>query len=92
MTSADGHPHVLTGPRIATVIVAWLAVVSVAASRLGLYYEALAAVYVLPSVGLIYAYCLTHRGRAAALLAVAATVAAVLLIGSAMVIPKGSGA
>jgi hypothetical protein len=45
-----------------------------------------------PTLGLIYAYCVSHRRRATALLAVVATVAAVLVIGFAIVIPKATAA
>ena len=57
---------------------------------LGVYYESLAAWYTLPSLVLVYAYCLSHRSRSTTILAVVATVVVVLLIGLAAVFPKGS--
>ena len=54
----------------------------------GAYYESLAASYTLPSLGLVYVYCISHRSRATAILAVVATIGVVLLIGSAAVFPK----
>jgi hypothetical protein len=72
--------------------IVWVAVVSLAAPFLGLYYETLAAWYTLPLLGLTYAYCMAHRRRATALLAVVATVGAVLAIGFAIVIPKATTA
>lgn len=80
----------MTGLRVTTLIIIWLAVVYLAASPLGLYYETLAAWYTVPLLGLIYAYCLSHRSRATAVVAVVTTVVAVLIIGFAIVIPKGS--
>jgi hypothetical protein len=82
----------VTGARVGTLIVLWLAVVYLAAAQIGLYYEPLAIVYVVPPLALIDAYCLSHRSRATAYLAVAATIVAVLIIGFAIVIPKGSAA
>ena len=76
--------------RVTTLIIIWLAVVSLAAPPLGLYYETLAAWYTVPLLGLIYACCVFHRRRATALLAVVATVVAVLVIGFAIVIPKAT--
>ena len=58
----------------------------------GLYYELLAASYTLPPLGLVYAYCMSHRSRSTMILAVIATIAVVLLLGLAAVIPKGSAA
>jgi RsiW-degrading membrane proteinase PrsW (M82 family) len=46
--------------------------------------------YTLPSLVLVYAYCLSHRSRSTTILAVVATVVVVLLIGLAAVFPKGS--
>jgi hypothetical protein len=80
----------MTGARVATLSIIWLAVVSLAAPRFGLYYETLAAWYVVPLLGLTYAYCVAHRRRATALLAVAATVVAILVVGFAIVIPKAT--
>ena len=54
--------------------------------------RALAVLYTVPPLVLVYAYCLSHPRRATAILAVAATVVAVFLIGFAVVIPKGSAA
>lgn len=80
----------ITAVRVATLIIIWLAVVFLAAPRLGLYYEALAAWYAVPPLGLVYAYCLAHRRRATGLLALVATLVAVLAIGFAIVIPKAT--
>jgi hypothetical protein len=80
----------MTGARVATLSIIWLAVVSLAAPRFGLYYETLAAWYVVPLLGLTYAYCVAHRRRATALLAVATTVVAILVVGFAIVIPKAT--
>jgi hypothetical protein len=82
----------MTGVRVAILSIIWLAVVSLAAPPLGFYYETLAAWYTVPLLGLTYAYCVAHRRRATALLAVVATVAAVLTIGFANVIPKATTA
>jgi hypothetical protein len=82
----------LTGLRVAVLVVAWLAFVYLIAPTLGLYYELLAAWYTLPSLGLVYAYCLGQRSRSTASLAVVATITAVLLAGFAAVFPKGSAA
>jgi hypothetical protein len=91
MQTARSRSSPITGVRVATlIIIIWLAVVFLAAPRLGLYYEALAAWYTVPPLGLIYTYCVSHRRRATALLAVVATVVAVLAIGFAIVIPKAA--
>ena len=82
----------ITAVRVATLIIIWLAVVFLAAPRLGLYYEALAAWYAVPPLGLVYAYCVAHRCRATGLLALVATLVAVLVIGFAMMIPKATAA
>jgi hypothetical protein len=82
----------ITAVRVATLIVIWLAVVFLAAPRLGLYYEALAAWYAVPPLGLVYAYCVAHRCRATGLLALGATLVAVLVIGFAIMIPKATAA
>ena len=87
---APNRSSPLTGVRVTTLIIIWLAVVFLAAPPLGLYYETLAAWYTVPPLGLIYAYCVTHRRRATASLAAIATVVAALAIGFAVVIPKGS--
>jgi len=93
MTLSTGRPpSPLSGLRIATLIIIWLVVVFLVAPPLGLYYELLAAWCVVPPLGLIYVYCLSHRRRATAWLAVVATVVAALIIGFAVVFPKGSAA
>jgi hypothetical protein len=43
-------------------------------------------------LGLIYAYCLSHRSHWTTVLAAAATLVALLILGFAIVIPKGSAA
>lgn len=90
--TAQSQASAITGVRVTALIIVWLAVVYLAAPRLGVYYEALAVSYVVPTLGLIYSYCISHRGRATAYLAVVATVVAVVVIGFAVVIPKGSAA
>ena len=82
----------ITGVRVVILGIVWIAVVSLAAPRFGLYYETLAAWYAVPLLGLTYAYCVAHRGRATALLAVVATAVAVLAIGFAILIPKATAA
>ena len=82
----------MTGVRVAILSIIWLAVVSLAAPPLGFYYETLAAWYTVPLLGLTYAYCVSHQRRATALLAVVATVVAVLVIGFSVVIPKATTA
>jgi hypothetical protein len=72
------------------LVVAWLAFVYVTQPSLGIYYESLAALYTLPSLGLVYAYCISHRSRSTVILAIVATIVVVLLVGLAAVIPKGS--
>ena len=89
---ARGRPSPPTGVRTAVLVVIWLAVVYVAAPTIGLYYEPLAAVYAVPTLGLVYAYCASHRSRATTYLALAATLVAAAIIGFAIVIPKGSAA
>ena len=66
--------------------------VYLAAPRIGIYFETLVVLYTVPPLALVYAYCLSHSRRATAILAVAATVVALFLIGFAVVIPKGSAA
>ena len=68
----------ITGVRVTALIIVWLGAVSLAAPALGLYYEALAVCYALPLLGLIYAYCASHRHRATALVAIVATVVTAL--------------
>jgi hypothetical protein len=80
----------ITGVRVACLIVIWLALVYLATPTLGIYYEPLAVAYTVPTLGLVYAYCASHRSRATTYLAVVATLIAVLIIGFAIVIPKGS--
>ena len=92
MQATSGRSTPISGVRVTTLIVVWLAVVYLAAPRVGLYYESLAVLYTLPPLALVYAYCLSHPRRATAILAVVATVVAVFLIGFAVVIPKGSAA
>lgn len=92
MTQSAARSSPITGPRVMALIIVWLAVVFLAAPAIGLYYEVLAACYTIPSLGLIYAYCVSHRSRATAYIAVVATLVAVLVIGFAMVFPKGSAA
>jgi hypothetical protein len=82
----------ITGLRVAVLIGVWLGFVYVITPGIGLYYELLAAWYTLPPLGLVYAYCISHRSRSTAILAVVATVIVVLLIGFAAVFPKGSAA
>ena len=92
MKTARSNTSPITGVRVATLMIIWLAAVFLAAPRLGLYYEALAFCYVVPPLGLTYAYCISHQSRATAYLAVVATVVAVVAIGFAIVIPTGSAA
>ena len=82
----------ITAPRVAVLVIVWLALVYVMAPSLGLYYERLAAWYTLPCLGLVYAYCMSQQSRSTAILAVVATTVAVLLLGFAAVFPKGSAA
>ncbi len=82
----------ITGPRVAVLVVGWLAVASLAAPSLDLYYEARASLFLAPPLVLTYVYCLSHPRRATALLAVLATVAAVLTIGFVLLIPKAASA
>jgi hypothetical protein len=90
--ATTGRSTLVTGVRVTTLFVTWLAVVYLVAPRIGLYYETLAVLYTVPPLALVYAYCLSHPRRATAILAVAATVVALFLIGFAVVIPKGSAA
>ncbi len=77
----------------AFLIAVWLVFAFLLAPSLGLYYEVLAAWLTLPPLGLVYAYCLTHRSRSTAILAVVATITVVVeVIGFAAVFPKGSAA
>jgi uncharacterized metal-binding protein len=93
MTSTTRTPTpLITGLRVAVLVIVWLAFVYVMAPSLGLYYERLAAWYTLPSLGLVYTYCISHRRRSTAILAVVATIVTVLLLGFAAVFPKGSAA
>jgi uncharacterized membrane protein len=88
-TEAIGSSRV-TGVRVATLSVLWVGVAYLAGSMLGIYYEALAALYTIPILLLAYAYCLSHRGRPTAVLAIVATIVVVLIIGASVLIPKGS--
>lgn len=88
----SASPSPIMGRRVATLIGGWLVLASLAVPSLGLYYEARASFYLLAPLVLIYAYCVTHRRRATALLAFIATVAVVLAIGLALVIPKAASA
>ena len=90
--TAVGRSSPITGWRVVGLIIVWLALVYIAAPAVGLYYEVLATFYVVPTLGLIYAYCVSHRRRATAYLAIAATLIALLILGFAMVFPKGSAA
>ena len=90
--ATTGRSTPITAIRVATLIVIWLATVYLVAPGLGLYYERLAVWYTVPPLVLVYAYCLSHLRRATAILAVAATIVAVALIGFAVVFPKGSAA
>ena len=90
MTSTAQTRTRITGPRVAVLVIAWCAFVYVMQSSLGVYYESLAALYTVPPLCLVYAYCVTHRSRSTATLAVVATIVVVLLIGLAAVFPKGS--
>ena len=90
MTSTARTGTRLTGLRVAALVVAWVAFVYVMQSSIGAYYEVLAALYALPPLGLVYAYCGTHRSRSTAIFAIVATVVVALLIVFAAVIPKGS--
>jgi hypothetical protein len=80
----------ITGFRVVVLILVWLGVVFALAPRAGLYYEVFAAWLVLPPLGLIYVYCVAHRGRASATLAVVATAVAALVIALAVVMPHAS--
>ena len=82
----------LTGVRVTTVITMWLGIVFLAAPLLNLYYVTLAAWYSAPPLILTYAYCVSHRCRATALLAVVATIVAVMVVAFAVVIPKATTA
>jgi len=90
-TARSGSSPV-TGLRVTTLIIIWLAIVYLAAPSLALYYETLAAWCTVPPLLLIYAYCLSHRHGASALLAVVATAVALLAIGFAIAIPKATSA
>ena len=93
MTSTTRNPTTpVTGLRVVELVIVWLALIFVMAPSLGLYYERLAALYTLPPLGLVYAYCVSHRGRSTALLAIVATSATVLLLTCAAVFPRGSAA
>jgi hypothetical protein len=80
----------VTAIRMAILASAWVAVVVLAGPSLGLSYATFATWAVVPPLGLVYAYCASHRSRAAARLAAVATVAAVLVIGLAIVTPEAT--
>jgi hypothetical protein len=82
----------IAGSRLTTLIVIWLAVVYLAAPPFALYYETAAAWYTVPPLLLIYAYCLSHRHGASALLAVVPTAVAFSRFGFAIAIPKAASA
>lgn len=88
MTSGTSSP--VTAIRMAILAGAWVAVVVLAGPPLGLYYATFATWAVVPPLGLIYAYGASHRSRATARLAAVATVASVLVIGLAIVIPEAT--
>ncbi len=92
MTGPDrGLSSAITGFRVALLILVWLGVVVfVLAPRAGLYYQACAAWLALPPLGLIYVYCVTHRDRASAVLAVVASAVAALVIALAAVLPQAT--
>ena len=84
------HSSPVTGARVIVLIAIWLAVVFLAAPSLQLYYESRATWYVVPPLLLIYAYCLSYRHRATALLALVATLGAAVTIALATIIPKAT--
>lgn len=88
----SSHASWITGRRVAALIAGWLVVASLAAPFLDLYYEARASLYLVPPLVLIYGYCLSHPRRATALLALIATLVAVLAIGFVLLIPKAASA
>ena len=91
MTGPDrGRSSAITGLRVTVVILVWLGVVFLLAPRVGLYYVAFAAWLVLPPLGVIYAYCVTHPGRASSALAVVASAVAALVIALAAVLPQAT--
>lgn len=92
MTGPDrGLSASITGLRVALLILVWLGVVVfVLAPRAGLYYQGYAAWLVLPPLGLIYLYCVAHRCRASAALAVVASAVAALVIVLAAVLPQAT--
>lgn len=92
MTGPDrGLSSAISGVRVTVLILVWLGVVVfVLAPRAGLYYEGYAAWLVLPPLGLIYLYGVTHRGRASARLAVIASAVAALVIALAAVLPQAT--
>lgn len=90
-TSA-GRSSSITGLRVVALVIIWLGIVYMAAAPLGLYYETLAAWYTIPALALVYTYCIAHRGRATAYVAVVATLVVVLIVGIAAVFPEGSAA
>jgi len=80
----------LTGVRVTVLVLAWLVVALALAPRAGLYYEALAAWLTFPPLCLIYAYPASHRRRYSAVVAVAATAVAMLVVGLAVLMPHAT--
>ena len=89
---SDASRSWLTGPRALALIAGWLLVAFLAAPSLGLYYEGRASLYLLPPLVLVDGYCLSHRRRATAVLALITTIVVVLTIALAWVIPKATAA
>ncbi len=85
-----GGSSPVTGIRVVTLAGAWVAVVAVAGPSVGLYYATFASWAVVPPLGLVYAYCASHRGRATARLAIVATAVAAVVIGLATLLPEAT--
>ncbi len=99
MAESPVSPHLsdaprswLTGPRVLALTAGWLVVAFLTANSLGLYFEIQASLYLLPPLALLYGYCLSHRRRTTAVLALIATVVVVLAVGLAWVIRNAGGA
>ena len=88
----DAPPASMTLRRVAALIACWLVIAWLAAPPLGLYYEGRASLYLVPPLLVAYGYCLSHRRRATALLALVSTVLVALAIGLAALIPKATPA
>ncbi len=86
----NAPPSRLTFPRVVVLVVGWLVIAAFLAPRLDLYYEGRASFYLVPPLVLTFAYCLAHRRRATALLALVATLVVVVAIGLAALIPKAT--